>query len=209
MSVERRLTHMSLTLSKRCQSIAPSVTLGIDARAKALIAAGENVIGLAAGEPDFDTPEYIRDAAKYALDHGMTRYTPVAGTIKLREAIAKKLKDDNGLDYKPGEIIVCDGAKHALFTALAAILNPGDEVAAALPLLGQLPRDGADERRRERLGAGQEEDDFLVSAEQLAPFVTPRTKALILNSPTTPTATPGRRRCWRASRGWRWRRGST
>ena len=113
---------MSLTLSKRCLSIAPSVTLGIDADTKALIAAGEKIIGLAAGEPDFDTPEYLRDAAKAALDQGMTRYTPVAGTVKLREAIAKKLKDDNGLDYKPTEIIVSDGAKHALFTAMAAIL---------------------------------------------------------------------------------------
>jgi aspartate aminotransferase len=80
---------MSLTLSRRCLNISPSVTLGIDTRAKALIAAGEDVIGLAAGEPDFDTPEYIRDAAKYALDHGMTRYTPVAGTMKLREPSSK------------------------------------------------------------------------------------------------------------------------
>jgi len=177
---------MSLTLSKRCQSIAPSVTLGIDARAKALIAAGENVIGLAAGEPDFDTPEYIRDAAKYALDHGMTRYTPVAGTVKLREAIARKLKQDNGLDYKPGEIIVSNGAKHSLFTALAAILNPGDEVLLPSPCWVSYP-----EMVQMNGGVcvfvpGREEDDFLVSAEQLAPLVTPRTKALILNSPNNP-----------------------
>lgn len=177
---------MSLTLSKRCQSIAPSVTLGIDARAKALIAAGENVIGLAAGEPDFDTPEYIRDAAKYALDHGMTRYTPVAGTVKLREAIARKLKEDNGLDYKPGEIIVSNGAKHSLFTALAAILNPGDEVLLPSPCWVSYP-----EMVQMNGGVcvfvpGREEDDFLVGAEQLAPLVTPRTKALILNSPNNP-----------------------
>lgn len=177
---------MSLTLSKRCQSIAPSVTLGIDARAKALIAAGENVIGLAAGEPDFDTPEYIRDAAKYALDHGMTRYTPVAGTVKLREAIARKLKQDNGLDYKPGEIIVSNGAKHSLFTALAAILNPGDEVLLPSPCWVSYP-----EMVQMNGGVcvfvpGREEDDFLVGAEQLAPLVTPRTKALILNSPNNP-----------------------
>ncbi len=177
---------MSLTLSKRCLNIAPSVTLGIDARAKALIAAGENVIGFAAGEPDCDTPEYIRDAAKYALDHGMTRYTPVAGTIKLREAIAKKLKDDNGLDYKPAEIIVSNGAKQSLFTALAAILDPGDEVLLPSPCWVSYP-----EMVRMNDGVcvmvpGKEEDDFLVDADQLSKFVTPRTKALILNSPNNP-----------------------
>ena len=177
---------MSLTLSKRCLNIAPSVTLGIDARAKALIAAGENVIGLAAGEPDYDTPEYIRDAAKAALDQGMTRYTPVAGTIKLREAIAKKLMEDNGLSYKPTEIIVSDGAKHALFTVLAAILNPGDEVLLPSPCWVSYPEmvqmnDGVCV-----MVPGKEEDDFLVTAEQLAPYVTERTKALILNSPNNP-----------------------
>jgi len=177
---------MSLTLSKRCLSIAPSVTLGIDARAKALLAAGEDVIGLAAGEPDFDTPEYIRDAAKFALDHGMTRYTPVGGTLKLREAIAKKLLEDNGLAYSPAEIIVTNGAKHALFGALAAILNPGDEVLLPAPCWVSYP-----EMVRMNDGVcvtvpGREQDDFLVSADQIAPFVTARTKALILNSPNNP-----------------------
>jgi len=177
---------MSLTLSKRCLNIAPSVTLGIDARAKALIAAGENVIGLAAGEPDFDTPEYIRDAAKYALDHGMTRYTPVAGTVKLREAICKKLKDDNGLGYTPGEIIVSGGAKHSLFTALAAILNPGDEVLLPAPCWVSYPEMVQMNDGVSVMVPGKEEDDFLVGAEQLASYVTPRTKALILNSPNNP-----------------------
>jgi aspartate aminotransferase len=177
---------MPLTLSTRCQNIAPSVTLGIDARAKALLAAGEDVIGLAAGEPDFDTPEYIRDAAKYALDHGMTRYTPVPGTVKLREVIAKKLLKDNGLAYDPSEIIVTNGAKHALFGALAAIVNPGDEVLLPSPCWVSYP-----EMIRMNDGVpvmvpGTEEDDFLVSAEQLAPYVTERTKALILNSPNNP-----------------------
>lgn len=177
---------MSLTLSKRCLNIAPSVTLGIDARAKALLAAGENVVGLAAGEPDFDTPEYIRDAAKYALDHGMTRYTPVAGTLKLREAIAKKLLEDNGLAYSPAEIIVTNGAKHALFGALAALLNPGDEVLLPAPCWVSYP-----EMVQMNDGVcvtvpGREQDDFLVSADQIAPFVTARTKALILNSPNNP-----------------------
>ena len=177
---------MSLTLSRRCLNIAPSVTLGIDARAKALIAAGENVIGLAAGEPDFDTPEYIRDAAKYALDHGMTRYTPAAGTVKLREAIAKKLKDENGLQYAPAEIIVTNGAKHALFGALAALLDPGDEVLLPAPCWVSYPEMVQMNDGVAVLVPGREEDGFLVSAEQLAPHVTGRTKALILNSPNNP-----------------------
>jgi aspartate aminotransferase len=177
---------MSLTLSRRCLNIAPSVTLGIDARAKALIAAGENVIGLAAGEPDFDTPEYIRDAAKYALDHGMTRYTPSSGMIKLREAIAKKLKDENGLSYGPAEIIVTNGAKHALFGALAAILDPGDEVLLPAPCWVSYPEMVRMNDGVPVMVPGCEEDGFLVGAAQLARYVTPRTKALILNSPNNP-----------------------
>ncbi len=177
---------MSLTLSRRCLNIAPSVTLGIDARAKALIAAGENVIGLAAGEPDFDTPEYIRDAAKYALDHGMTRYTPASGTVKLREAIAKKLKDENGLSYSPAEIIVTNGAKHALFGALAAIIDPGDEVLLPAPCWVSYPEMVQMNDGVSVMVPGREEDGFLVSAAQLRDYVTPRTKALILNSPNNP-----------------------
>jgi aspartate aminotransferase len=160
---------MALTLSRRCLNIAPSVTLGIDARAKALIAAGEDVIGLAAGEPDFDTPAYIREAAKYALDHGMTRYTPVPGTLRLREAIAKKLKKDNGLEYGPSEIIVTNGAKHALFGALAAIVNPGDEVLLPTPAWVSYPEmvqmnDGVCV-----MVPGREEDDFLVAPMRSPP----------------------------------------
>ncbi len=177
---------MSLTLSRRCLNIAPSVTLGIDTRAKALIAAGENVIGLAAGEPDFDTPEYIRDAAKYALDHGMTRYTPASGTVKLREAIAKKLKDENGLLYSPAEIIVTNGAKHALFGALAAIIDPGDEVLLPAPCWVSYPEMVQMNDGVSVMVPGREEDGFLVSAAQLRDYVTPRTKALILNSPNNP-----------------------
>ena len=124
---------MSLTLSQRCLRIAPSATLAIDAKAKALIAAGEDVISFGAGEPDFDTPEYIRDAAKSALDLGMTRYTAVAGTMALRTEICKKLLRDNHLEYDPSEIIVSNGAKQSLFNALSALLNPGDEVLLPAP----------------------------------------------------------------------------
>ena len=124
---------MALTISKRCMAIAPSVTLAIDTKAKEMKAQGIDVIGFGVGEPDFDTPEYICEAAKKAIDAGMTRYTPVAGTMALRKAIAAKLKKDNGLDYDPTQIIASNGAKQSLYNALAAILDPGDEVIIPAP----------------------------------------------------------------------------
>ena len=124
---------MPLTLSERTLAISPSVTLAIDARAKQLRAEGMDVIGFSAGEPDFCTPEYINDAGKFAIDAGITRYTPVAGTLDLRQKICDKFYHDNGVEYTPAEIIVSSGAKQSLFTALSAILNPGDEVLIPSP----------------------------------------------------------------------------
>ena len=124
---------MPLTLSERALAISPSVTLVIDARAKQLRAEGMDVISFSAGEPDFSTPEYINDAGKFAIDAGITRYTPVAGTLDLREKICEKLRFDNGLDYTPAEVIVSNGAKQSLFIAFSAILNPGDEVLIPSP----------------------------------------------------------------------------
>lgn len=177
---------MALTLSERCGKISPSVTLAIDAKAKELAAQGEDVIGFGAGEPDFDTPAYIRDAAKYALDHGMTRYTPVGGTLNLRKEICAKLLRDNGLQYDPADIIVSNGAKQSLFNALSAILNPGDEVLLPSPCWISYPEMVGMAGGVSVMVPGREEDNFLVSAEQLAPFITERTKALILNSPNNP-----------------------
>ncbi len=177
---------MSLSLSDRCLQIAPSVTLAIDARAKALKAQGVDVIGFAAGEPDFNTPEYIRDAAKRALDEGMTKYTPVAGTLHLREQIAHKLKKDNGLDYSAADIVVSNGAKHSLFNALSAIVNPGDEVLIPAPCWVSYPEMVRMVGGVPVLVFGREEEQFLPSAEALAAHITDRTKALILNSPNNP-----------------------
>ena len=115
---------MALTISHRCQNIAPSPTLAIDARAKEMKAAGVDVIGFGAGEPDFPTPAYICDAAKEALDKGMTRYTPAAGTVALRQAICDKLERDNHLHYTPSDIIVSSGAKHSLYTIFHASSTP-------------------------------------------------------------------------------------
>ena len=177
---------MSLMLSDRCLQIAPSVTLAIDSKAKALKAQGLDVIGFGAGEPDFNTPEYIRDAAKRALDEGMTKYTPVAGTMALREQIVKKLKDDNGLIYTVNEIIVSNGAKHSLFNALSAIVNPGDEVLIPAPCWVSYPEMVRMVGGVPVLVHGAEEDNFLVSIEELAAHVTEKTKALILNTPNNP-----------------------
>ena len=124
---------MALTVSHRCQNIAPSMTLSIDARAKEMKAAGLNVIGFGAGEPDFPTPKHICDAAKEAIDLGMTRYTPAAGTKELRKAICEKLRRDNDMTYTYGDILVSNGAKHSLFNIFQAILDPGDEVLIPTP----------------------------------------------------------------------------
>ena len=125
---------MALTVSHRCQNIAPSMTLSIDARAKEMKAAGLNVIGFGAGEPDFPTPQHICDAAKEAIDLGMTRYTPAAGTKELRKAICEKLRRDNDMTYTYGDILVSNGAKHSLFNIFQAILDPGDEVLIPTPV---------------------------------------------------------------------------
>ncbi|MEA4899655.1 MAG: pyridoxal phosphate-dependent aminotransferase [Christensenellaceae bacterium] len=175
-----------MTLSERCLRIAPSATLVIDAKAKAMIAAGEDVISFGAGEPDFDTPEYIRDAAKDALNRGVTRYTASAGTLTLRKEICEKLMRDNGLTYDPADIVVSNGAKQSLFNALSALVNPGDEVLLPAPCWVSYPEMVHMAGGTGVPVPGEEKDGFVVTAAQLRPYVTERTKALILNSPNNP-----------------------
>ncbi len=177
---------MPLTLSRLCQAIAPSLTLAMDARAKEMAAQGKPVIGFGVGEPNFDTPTFIRDAAKEALDRGMTRYTPVAGTLELRKAICEKLARDNGLTYAPSQILVSNGAKHSLYTACQALIDPGDEVLIPSPWWVSYPE-------MVRMCGGvpvqvptTEATDFVATAAMMAPLVTPKTKLLILNSPNNP-----------------------
>ena len=122
-----------MELSRKIMSIRPSATLAVTAKAKDLKAAGKDVIAFAAGEPDFDTPENIRQAGIDAINSGFTRYTAAPGIIELRKAICDKLKKDNDLDYDPSQIIVCNGAKHALANTFMAILNEGDEVIIPAP----------------------------------------------------------------------------
>lgn len=122
-----------MNVSNKALGIAPSVTLEIDAKAKKMKADGLDVVGFGAGEPDFNTPRHVIEAAVKAMDEGKTRYTPASGTIELRRAICDKLLRDNGLSYTPDQIVVSNGAKHSLFNAFQAILNPGDEVLLPAP----------------------------------------------------------------------------
>lgn len=177
---------MRLQISNRCRSISPSPTLVIDSKAKAMKKKGIDVVGFGAGEPDFDTPEYIRNAAKAALDKGMTRYTPSSGTLELRTAICEKLKRDNGLEYEPDQIVVSNGAKHSLFNICQTILDPGDEVIIPEPFWVSYPELVQIAGGVPVMVHGHEENDFLVSADDMKPYITPRTKAIILNSPNNP-----------------------
>lgn len=177
---------MALTVSHRCQNIAPSVTLQIDARAKEMRAAGLDVIGFGVGEPDFPTPQHICDAAKEALDLGMTRYTPAAGTKELRKAICKKLLRDNDMTYSYGDILVSSGAKHTLFTILQGIIDPGDEVLIPTPCWVSYPE-------MVRMAGGvpifipaDESTNFIPTNKDIASRVTRRTKAIIITSPSNP-----------------------
>lgn len=178
---------MSLSVSQRCRNIQPSVTLAIDSRAKQLRAMGLDVIGFGAGEPDFDTPKYIKDAAKDALDAGLTKYTPVAGTVELRTEIQAKLLRDNRLEYEPTDIVVSTGAKQCLYNALCAILDPGDEVLIPAPCWVSYPEMVQMAGGVPIMVKGDEKENFVVSPAELEAHVTPKTKALILNSPNNPT----------------------
>ena len=177
---------MALTVSHRCQSISPSPTLAIDARAKEMKARGVDVIGFGAGEPDFPTPQYIIDAAKEALDLGKTRYTPASGTYELRKAICDKLERDNDLFYKPQDIVVSSGAKHSLYNIFQAIIDPGDEVLIPTPCWVSYPE-------MVRMAGGvpvfiptDESTDFIPTKKDIASRVNRRTKAMIITSPSNP-----------------------
>jgi len=175
-----------MILSQKNLSISESLTLAIDAKAKKMLLEGHNMVGFGAGEPDFPTPAFIVEAAKHALDQGLTRYTPSSGTLELRKAICNKLKRDNDITYTPDEVIVSNGAKHSLFNIFQAILNPGDEVLIPQPYWLSYPEmvkmaDGIP------LFIDTSEDNcFKVTVEELKRSITSKTKAMILNSPSNP-----------------------
>jgi aspartate aminotransferase len=176
-----------MKLAKRVSSLTPSSTLAITAKAKELKAAGHDVIGLGAGEPDFNTPQHIIDAAIKAMNEGHTKYTPSGGLPSLKNEIIKKLKDDQNLSYEPSEIIVCVGAKHALYTLFQVILDEGDEVIIPTPYWVSYPEQVKLAGGVPVYVEGLEENEFKITPEQLKSAITERTKAVIINSPSNPT----------------------
>lgn len=178
---------MSLNLSEKGLKISPSVTLEITAKAKSMKADGIDVVSFGAGEPDFNTPENIRKEGIRAIEEGLTKYTPASGIVQLKEAVCKKFKKENNLDYTPKNIIISSGAKHSISNALMAILNPDDEVIIAVPYWVSYPE-------MVKISGGtpvfihtKEENDFKFTISDLNKVLNDKTKAIILNSPSNPT----------------------
>ena len=174
-------------LADRLGRIKPSPTLSLIAKAKELKAAGEDVIGLAGGEPDFDTPDYIKQGARDAMDAGQTKYTAVGGTPELKKAIIEKFKKDNDLEYADNEVIVGTGGKQVLYNALMATVNLGEEVIIASPYWVSYPDMALLAEGEPVFVNCSEENSFKLSPEDLENAITPKTKWLILNSPSNPT----------------------
>lgn len=174
-------------IADRLSRIKPSPTIAVTNKAKELKAAGKDVIGLGAGEPDFDTPDHIKAAAKKAIDNGQTKYTAVDGTPELKKAIQAKFKRDNNLEYDLNQISVGTGGKQILYNALMATLNPGDEVLIPAPYWVSYPDMTLLAEGTPKFVECTQEDDFKLTAEKLEAAITPKTKWLIMNSPSNPT----------------------
>ncbi len=178
---------MSLELSKKALAVKPSSTLAITAKAKEMRAAGINVVGFGAGEPDFDTPENVCEAAIQAIHDGFTKYTPASGILELKKAVSDKFAAFNHIHYDTDQIVISNGGKHSLTNICTALLNPGDEVIIPAPYWLSYPEmvklaDGVPVFIR-----GNKEQGYKVSARQIQDAITPKTKALILNTPSNPT----------------------
>lgn len=178
---------MKNLLANRVKTLTPSSTLAITAKANELKAQGIDVIGLGAGEPDFNTPENILQAAKDSMDKGLTKYTPAGGLPALKQAIIAKLERDNQLSYKPNEIIVGVGAKHILYTLFQVILNEGDEVIIPIPYWVSYPEQVKLAGGVPVYIEGTAEQNYKITADQLRNAVTDKTKAVIINSPSNPS----------------------
>jgi aspartate aminotransferase len=178
---------MNLSLAKRVSALTPSTTLAITAKAKEMKAQGIDVIGLGAGEPDFNTPQHIIQAAYDSLVEGHTKYTPSGGTAQLKDAVIKKFKQDQNLTYTPSEIIVTSGAKHALYTLFQVLLDEGDEVIIPTPYWVSYPEQVKLAGGNPVIVEGKQENSYKITPEQLADSITERTKAVIINSPSNPT----------------------
>ncbi len=176
-----------MLLSKRVSQIIPSPTLSITAQAKRMKAEGIDVISFGAGEPDFDTPAHIKQAAKRALDEGFTKYTPASGMHQLKEVICQKFRSDNSLQYLPGQILISCGAKHSIFNAIFALCDEGDEVILPSPYWVSYPEMIKASGAKQIVLKTNRKNKFKIMPEQLRKAITPRTKLLILNSPSNPT----------------------
>ena len=174
-------------IADRLNRISPSLTIAMTAKARALKAAGKDIIGLSSGEPDFDTPQNVKDAAIAAIQRGETKYTDVAGTMELRRAVCEKFRRDSGLDYTPEEIIVSTGGKQVIFDALLATINAGDEAIIPAPCWVSYPDIVELAEGKPVIVQCGQNAGFKMSAEQLEAAITPKTKWLILNNPCNPT----------------------
>ncbi len=175
-----------MKISERAQAVPPSATIAVTARAKALKAQGVDVVSFGAGEPDFDTPDYIKEAAIKALKAGETKYTAAAGIPQLKKAIAEKLKRDNGLDYTAEQVIVNIGGKHSVYEAMQAVLDAGDEVILPTPYWVTYPETIKLAGARPKIIKTNKENDYKVAPAQLEEALTNKTAMLVLNSPNNP-----------------------
>ena len=178
---------MMYKISQRAAVLSPSLTLAIDSKAKQMKAEGQDVVGFGAGEPDFDTPQHIKDAAIKALNEGFTKYTPASGTPELRQAVADKLKRENGLTYKASQVIISCGGKHSCYNVILATCEEGDEVIIPAPYWLSYPEMVKLAGATPVIIQTSDRTEFKITAEQLRAAITPRTRLFILNSPSNPT----------------------
>src|SRR5437667_874427 len=180
---------MNYKISQRAASLSPSLTLAIDSKAKQMKAEGQDVVGFGAGEPDFDTPQHIKDACAKALADGFTKYTPAAGISELRQAIADKFKRENGLTYKPSQVIVSCGGKHSCYNVILATCEEGDEVIIPAPYWLSYPEMVKLASAQPVIVETSDKSEFKITPNQLRAVITSRTRIFILNSPSNPTGT--------------------
>ncbi len=185
----RPFLAMQYHISRRAATLSPSLTLAIDSKAKAMKAAGEDVVGFGAGEPDFDTPAHIKEAAAAALAAGFTKYTPSSGIPELRQAIVDKFQRENGLTYKPSQVIVSNGGKHSCYNVILATCQEGDEVVIPAPYWLSYPEMVKLAGATPVILPTTDRTEFKVTPEQLEAALTPRTRLFILNTPSNPTGT--------------------
>jgi aspartate aminotransferase len=178
--------HQEMKISKRAQNVPPSATIAVTARAQELKAQGIDVIGFGAGAPDFDTPDYIKDAAIAALKAGKTKYTAAAGIVEIRTAIAEKLRRENGLEYTPDQIIVNIGGKHSLYEAMQAVLDPGDEVILPVPYWVTYPETIKLAGAASVIVQTDSANSYKMTAAQLENAITDKTAMVVINSPNNP-----------------------